>query len=112
MNFLVIALNTYREGIRKRALIGFLIVALLFISSSIILKTLTPGEQIKIVKDIAMTSLTLFGMMIAIYVSASAVPNEVENRIVHTILSKPISRLNYLLGKFIGIQLIVLLLPT
>jgi len=75
----------------------------------VFLQSLTPGETTKIVKDTCMFFLTLFGMMIAIYTSASAVPGEVENRIIHTVISKPLTRFSYLLGKFIGIQLIVLL---
>ncbi len=109
MNSLVIALNTFREGIRKKILIGLLLVALLVIGSSMFLTPLSAGEEIKIIKDVCLTSISVFGMLIAVFTSASVVPTEVENRTIYTVLSKPLRRIHYLLGKFIGVQAIVLL---
>ena len=109
MNSLVIALNTFREGIRKKILVGLLLVALLVIGSSMFLTPLSAGEEVKIIKDVCLTSISLFGMLIAVFTSASVVPTEVENRTIYTVLSKPLRRLHYLLGKFIGVQAIVLL---
>jgi len=109
MNFLVIAYNTYREGIRKKILIGLLLVALLVIGSSMFLTPLSAGEELKIIKDVCLTSISLFGMLIAVFTSAGVVPTEVENKTIYTVLSKPLRRLHYLLGKFIGVQAIVLL---
>ena len=54
------------------------------------------------------STIAIFGVLITIFISASVVPNEVENKVVYTVLSKPVRRFQYLLGKFIGIQLIVI----
>jgi len=108
MNFLVIAANTYREGIRKKTLIGFLIVALLVIGSSTFLTVFSPGEELKMIKDVCLTAVSIFGMMIAVFTSGSMVPTEVENKTIYTVLSKPLRRFEYLLGKFIGIQFILI----
>jgi len=109
MNFLVIAYNTYREGIRKKILIGLLLVALLAIGGSMFLAPLSAGEELKMIKDVCLTSISLFGMLIAVFTSAGVVPTEVENKTIYTVLSKPLRRFHYLLGKFIGVQAIVLL---
>ena len=104
---------TYREGIRKKVLIGFLILSLLVIfGSSFISSFLDPSSEtdidLKLIKDICVTAIAIFGVLITIYVSASVVPGEVENKVIYTILSKPVRRLQYLLGKFLGAQLIII----
>jgi Cu-processing system permease protein len=113
-----IAVNTWREGMRKKTLVGFLILSLLVIfGSSLIASFLDPtmvGDvesdvNLKLVKDICVTTIAIFGVLITIFISASAVPNEVENKVIYTVLSKPVRRTQYLLGKFLGIQLIVLI---
>jgi len=109
MNFLVIAVNGFREGIRKKTLIGFLLVALLVIGSSTFLTVLSPGQEIKMVKDVCLAAVSMFGMLIAIFTSGSMIPTEIENKTIYTVLSKPLRRFEYLVGKFVGIQFIVIL---
>lgn len=108
-----IAVYTYREGIRKRTLLGFLILSLLVIfGSSFISAFLDPTSrtdiELKLIKDICVATISIFGALITVFTSASVVPNEVENKVIYSILSKPIRRWQYLLGKFLGAQLIIL----
>ena len=113
-----IALFTWREGIRKKTLVGFLILSLLvifgasfmsaFLSQSTSTAELEAEIDLKLIKDICVTTISIFGMLIAIFISASVVPNEVENKVIYTVLSKPVRRIQYLLGKFVGVQLIIL----
>lgn len=112
-----IAVYTWREGIRKKTLVGFLILSLLVIFGasfmSAFLDQQTVGDassdiDLKLIKDICVTTISIFGMLITIFISASVVPNEVENKVIYTVLSKPVRRLQYLLGKFMGVQMIVL----
>lgn len=112
-----IARYTFREGIRKKLLVGFLLLSLLVIFGSSFLGAFldptTVGDyesdiNLKLVKDICVTTISIFGVLITIFMSAMAVPNEMENRVIYTVLSKPVRRLQYLLGKFIGVQLIVI----
>lgn len=112
-----IAVYTWREGIRKKTLVGFLILSLLVIFGasfmSAFLDQTTVGNaetdlDLKLIKDICVTTISIFGMLITIFISASVVPNEVENKVIYTVLSKPVRRMQYLLGKFIGVQMIVL----
>jgi ABC-type transport system involved in multi-copper enzyme maturation permease subunit len=118
-----IAVFTWREGMRKKTLIGFLILSLLVIFGSIFMTAFlrdagmsaSVGDafesdlDVKLIKDICITTISIFGVLITIFISASVVPTEVENRVVYTVLSKPVRRYQYLLGKFAGVQIIVLL---
>jgi Cu-processing system permease protein len=107
-----IAVYTWREGIRKKTLVGFLILSLLVIFGSSFLSSFidpTADRDIsgKLIKDICVTTIEIFGVLITIFISASVVPGEVENKVIYTVLSKPVRRIQYLLGKFIGVQMIV-----
>ena len=112
-----IALYTWQEGIRKKTLIGFLLLSLLVIFGSTFMTAFmantTIGNvetevQTKMIKDICVSSIAIFGILITIFISASVVPTELENKVIYTILSKPIRRYQYLAGKFLGVQLIVI----
>jgi len=108
-----IAVYTYREGIRKKTLIGFLVLSLLVIfGASFISSYLDPTSEtdidLKLIKDICVATISIFGVLITIFISASVVPGEIENKVIYTILSKPVRRIQYLLGKFIGAQLIII----
>ncbi len=113
-----IGVYTWREGIRKRSYIGFLILSLLvifgasFITSFMNQRMVGEAQtdiDLKLIKDICVTTISIFGMLITVFISASMVPNEMENKVVYSVLSKPLNRFQYLLGKFMGIQAIILL---
>jgi len=114
-----IAVYTWREGMRKKLLIGFLILSILVIFGSTFMTAFLTQNTVsdvdpvdieaKLIKDICVTVIAIFGVLITIFISASVVPNEVENKVVYTVLSKPVRRFQYLLGKFLGVQLIVIM---
>ncbi|HQE82938.1 MAG TPA: ABC transporter permease subunit [Candidatus Hydrogenedentes bacterium] len=111
-----IALFTFREGLRKKTLIGFLILSILVIFGSMFMTammydtggTVATDVDVKLIKDICITAVSIFGVLIAIFISASVVPTEIENKVIYTVLSKPVRRFQYLLGKFVGVQITVL----
>ena len=113
---LAIATYTWREGIRKKVLIAFLLLSILVIFGATFLTAFLQagGTDVqtdldnKLVKDICVTAISIFGILITIFISATVVPSEVENKVVYTVLSKPVRRFQYLMGKFIGIQFIVI----
>jgi len=113
-----LAVYTWREGMRKKTLIGFLILSILVIFGSTFMTafmTQTTGSEVevdieaKLIKDICVTAISIFGILITIFISASVVPAEVENKVVYTVLSKPVWRFQYLFGKFLGVQLTVIM---
>lgn len=114
---LAIALYTWREGIRKKTLVGFLLLSVLVILGSTFMTAFMADTTIgnvetdvesKFIKDICVSAISIFGILITIFISASVVPAEMENKVIYTVLSKPIRRYQYLAGKFLGVQLIVI----
>ncbi len=114
---IAIALYTWREGIRKKTLVGFLLLSVLVILGSTFMTAFMADTSIgnvqtdvesKIIKDICVSAISVFGILITIFISASVVPAEMENKVIYTVLSKPIRRYQYLFGKFLGVQIIVI----
>src|SRR5207253_11226608 len=101
----VIALNTFRETLRDKILYNLVFFGLLLIGSSILLSTLTIGEQVKIIEDIGLASINLFGVIIAIFVGIGLVSKEIEKRTIYSIIAKPVPRYLFLLGKYSGLAL-------
>jgi Cu-processing system permease protein len=100
---LVIARNTFRETLRDKILYNLVFFALLMIGSAVLLGTLTMGEQGKIIKDIGLAGINLFGVLIAIFVGISLVSKEIEKRTIYSIIAKPIRRYEFLLGRYSGL---------
>jgi ABC-type Na+ efflux pump permease subunit len=115
---LVIARNTLTEAVRQKVLNVLLIFGLVLVGSSVGVSALaTPGldssslfsEQIKFVKDFGCGAIGLFGFFIALLSVAQLIPQELHNRTIYTILSKPVRRSEFLLGKFAGVVLLLAL---
>jgi len=100
---LVIARNTFRETLRDKILYNLVVFALLMIGSAALLRTLTMGEQAKIVKDIGLAGINLFGVLIAIFVGISLVSKEIDRRTIYSIIAKPIRRSEFILGRYFGL---------
>ena len=108
MKWRAVAINTFREAIRDKILYNLLIFALLLIGGSILLATLSIGEQSKIIIDFGLASINLFGIFIAIFLGVGLVSKEIEKRTLYIVLSKPIGRAEFLLGKYAGLLLTLL----
>ncbi|MHB8482277.1 MAG: ABC transporter permease subunit [Nitrospiria bacterium] len=105
---LIIAYNTFREAIRDKILYNLLVFALVIIGASYLLSTLTLGEQSKIILDLGLGSMNLFGVLIAIFVGIGLVNKEIERKTIYTIISKPVARYQFLIGKYLGLVLTLL----
>jgi len=110
MKIRAIALNTFKEAIRDRILYLLLFFAAVCILSSRILALLTVGDRIKIVTDVGLASLSLFGALMAILMGTGLVYKEIDKRTIYTLLSKPIHRYQFLLGKYLGLLLTLLVI--
>ncbi|MBI3359123.1 MAG: ABC transporter permease [Nitrospirae bacterium] len=108
MKWRAVAINTFKEVMRDKIFYNLLIFALILIGGSILLATLTLGEQSKIIMDFGLASINLFGVLMAIFLGVSLVSKEIEKRTLYTVLSKPIGRTEFLLGKYAGLLLTLL----
>ena len=98
-----IARNTVREALRSRLLYTLLFFAVILIGSSALLATLSYVERERILQDIGLSAIRLMGAIIAVFVGVGLIHREVERRTVYTILSRPVSRTAFVVGKFAGL---------
>lgn len=103
----IIALNTFREIIRDRILYGLVVFALLLIGMSLALGQLSFAEQIRISANFGFTGIHLSAVMLSIFAGGSLVAKEIDKKTIMTLLVRPISRLQFMLGKSIGLTLVV-----
>jgi len=102
-----IALNTYREAVRARLLLGVFALSLATCVYSVFVATLSLHNETRVVADMGAASLSLFGVLVAIVLGSTSLYREIELKTVFPILSRPIRRWEYLLGKYLGILLTV-----
>jgi len=100
---LAIAGNTYRENIRDKILYNLILFALIMILSSLLLGRLTLGNEDKVLLDLGLSSISIFGMLIAIFIGIGLVYKELEKRTVYALLAKPVHRYELILGKYLGL---------
>ena len=105
MKIRAIAFHTLKEAIRDRILYLILFFAVVCIGFSRLLALLTLGDRVKIIKDVGLSSLSLFGALMAILIGTGLVYKEIDKKTIYTLLSKPIHRYQFLLGKFFGLVL-------
>lgn len=108
MKIITIAVNTFREAVRDKILYTLLVFALLMIGSSVFISTLSVGDQIKIIQDMGLSMISIFGTLIAIFVGIGLVYKEIEKKTIYTIIAKPIRRYQFLMGKYCGLILTLL----
>jgi ABC-type transport system involved in multi-copper enzyme maturation permease subunit len=101
----LVALNVFRESVRDKVLYNLVVFAVLLMAASYLLGQLTAGQDIKIIKDLGLAAISAFGLAIAVFIGIGLVWKEVEKRSIYSLLSKPISRPQLVLGKYAGILL-------
>jgi len=97
-----VARATFHEAWRRRFLNGILIFAVLIIGSSWALAYLQPGAELKMLIDIGLGATRFFGLLIAVFLGTRLIADEIERRTIHTLLAKPVTRSQFLFGKFLG----------
>lgn len=103
-----LAHNTFREAIRDRVLTAALIFGGVLVAASVGLAPLTLGEQERVVRDLGLAAISFFTLLLIILVGTGMVYREIERRTIHTILTQPVSRPAFILGKFLGLYATVL----
>ena len=100
---LAVARATLAEAIRHRILYLLAIFALALIAGSRLLALLTVGEDAKIIKDVGLSAINVFGLLVALFVGVGIIFRELERRTVQVTLAAPVARWEYLLGKYAGL---------
>ncbi len=110
MKSLTIAFATAKEAIRQPAFFVLASFAGALLLVTIWVSYFTFGEDIKMYKDTGLTTISFFCMLLALLTASSTVADEIEGKTAITLLSKPINRRQFIVGKFLGIELGVLVL--
>ena len=100
-----IAVHVFRESVRDRVLYNLVAFAVLMIGTSYLIGQLTAGQDLKIIKDLGLAAISLFGLFIAVFIGIQLVAKEVERRSIYGLLSKPIHRYHLVIGKYAGLVL-------
>ena len=104
-SIVAIAVNVFRESVRDKVLYNLVLFAILMMGASYLLGQLTAGQDVKIVKDLGLSAISVFGLFIAVFIGIGLVSKEVERRSVYSLLPKPIHRYQLILGKYAGLTL-------
>jgi ABC-type transport system involved in multi-copper enzyme maturation permease subunit len=105
---LAVAANAFRETVRERVLYNLVFFAILMTLSGLLLGQLSVRQDEKILKDIGLAAMDLFGTLIAVFIGTGLVSKEIERRSLYPLLAKPLSRGEFFLGKFAGLAFTLL----
>jgi ABC-type transport system involved in multi-copper enzyme maturation permease subunit len=100
-----IALHTYKESVREKVLYNLIGFAFLLITAAILFGSISLGVDQIILVNLGLSSISVFGLLMAIFIGIGLVSKEIERRTIYTILSKPVARFEFIVGKFLGLLL-------
>jgi ABC-type transport system involved in multi-copper enzyme maturation permease subunit len=103
----VIALNTFRESVRDKILYNIVFLAIGLAFFSILLGEWSVFDRAHVIKSTTLSIMSLSGLLISVFVGISLVQKEIQGRTVLTLLSKPISRVAFIVGKYLGLLAVV-----
>jgi ABC-type transport system involved in multi-copper enzyme maturation permease subunit len=99
-----IASNTFREAVRDRVLYNLIAFALLLSGASILVGQISIGIERLVVINLGLTAVSLFGLVIAIFIGIGLVSKEIDKKTLYTVLSRPVRRWEFIVGKFFGLS--------
>src|SRR5213592_4953939 len=98
----VVALNTYREAVRARVLHGLFALALATAGYSLVVGAFALNSRLRVISDLGAASISIYGIVVAVVLGATSLYRELELKTIFPILARPVSRTEYLAGKYFG----------
>jgi len=105
----ILALNTFREAVRDRVLTAVLVFGGIFVLGAVVTAPLALGEHERVIRDLGLAAISFFSILMIVLLGTGMVYREIERRTIHTILTHPVTRPAFILGKFLGFYATVLL---
>jgi len=99
----IVAGAAFKEAVRDRVPYTMVVFAVLMIAASFLIGELTAGQDLKIIKDLGLAAMSIFGLGIAVFIGIGLVSKEVERKSVYGLLTKPVTRAQFILGKYFGL---------
>lgn len=103
-----IALNTFRESIRDRVLYNLILFVLILVASSLFVSDISLDMESRFTADLGLSAMLVFGALIAIFIGVGLVYKEIDKRTIYCLLSKPVHRHEFIIGKYVGLCLTLL----
>jgi ABC-type transport system involved in multi-copper enzyme maturation permease subunit len=98
-----VATNTFRETVRERVLYNLVFFAIVMTVCGAMLQQISIRQDQKIIKDLGLAGIDIFGSLIAMFIGVGLVSKEIERRSLYPLLAKPLTRDQFLVGKFLGL---------
>src|SRR2546429_2456259 len=98
-----IAANTFREAVRDRVLYNLIAFALLLSGAAILVGQISIDIERLVVINLGLTAISIFGIVIAIFIGIGLVSKEIEKKTLYTVLSRPVRRWEFIIGKYFGL---------
>jgi ABC-type transport system involved in multi-copper enzyme maturation permease subunit len=103
-----IAVNAFRESVRDRVLYNLILFVLLLVGASIFISDVSLDQEAKFIADLGLSAMVVFGALIAIFIGVGLVFKEIDKRTIYNLLSKPVNRHEFIIGKYLGLCLTLL----
>ncbi len=104
-----IAIISFREGIRNRALYGISLFALLLLGANFLVSGMIPREVGKVAVDMALSTISLTGLLLVLFIGINLLAKDMDKRTIYMVLARPISRQQYIIGKFLGMVILIII---
>jgi ABC-type transport system involved in multi-copper enzyme maturation permease subunit len=101
----LVARHVFKESVRDRVLYAIGVFALLLVGASILIGQITAGEDVKIIKDLGLSTIEVAGVLMSVFIGVGLVAREIERRSVFALLAKPLPRWEFVVGKYCGLLL-------
>src|SRR5215470_9364971 len=101
----IVAVNTFREAVRDRVLYNLIFFALVMIGAAILVGQISIGIERLVIVNLGLSAISIFGLIMAIFIGVGLVYKEIERRTLYTLLAKPVHRWEFLVGKYAGLLL-------
>jgi Cu-processing system permease protein len=101
----IVAVHTFREAVRDRVLYNLIFFALMMMAAAVLVGGVSIGIERGVIVNLGLTAISLFGIVMAIFIGVGLVYKEIEKRTLYSVLAKPIQRWQFLVGKFVGLLL-------
>lgn len=110
MSIIPIAKNTFKEAIRDKILYIIILFSIFIIGASVILSTLSIGQDQKIIVDMGLSAISIFGVLITLFVGTTLLNKEIEKKTIYLLLTKPLRRSDFIIGKHLGMSYTLLVI--
>jgi Cu-processing system permease protein len=104
-NVWAVATNTFREAVRDRVLYNLVFFALLMIGAAILVGQISIGIEDSVIMSLGLTAISVIGIFIAVFIGVGLVSKEMDKRTLYALLAKPVDRWQFLLGKYVGLAM-------